>query len=585
VIQPSTSPSAAPEPPSGQRKLTRPQAAALAAWEALNERQQTWLRVIYGADQDEEEWQKGAFARGEEWVPAEVWRWQEYEPTRKRRKGQTAKRGLLQARLDELEVRDPGAGSTIKVLTERRLIEVRYEDDDPSKNRMAIKMTTHGRATARAGGVDDTRPARTGTTVNGHDFRRPVAFAHGRRRGAYLPDHLNGRHGSGPRTADQPLRSTVVIYRRTRLLGSCVVIALLSAGCASTTSGDPAPAPPPTSTVSPRSTSVPPPGGAPSAATSTPVSSWLPTGVRDRPDSAVAGTLLSLDPCSLLGSATVRSLHLQVGDGTAPITAFRISPHACGWSADRILFDTVFVTVGSAPYPILHPHPTPVAGKLAYTMPPDQDIPDQCTIWLPVNGHLVMTVAAQRGDHSTSDVCAQARTAAATVATMLDYPLPAQHPGPAQGWDACVVLADVLGSTAHGYAIHTLAPPTLSAFDLCTAIPASEEKQPPTSAGGYADQHTVEIKYDYDPTWKTAAPIVRIQGHPGAVTTVSGACAIDWIYRPDPSGLTDGNANLTVENTADTCEQARADVVATVRVLNRPAPEGARTRQVLYPAG
>jgi hypothetical protein len=137
-----------------------PSPKVLAAWEGLNLRQRDWLRVIYGADQDEEEYQKGAFNRGDKRIPASVWRWQEYEPTRRRRRGKTAKRGLLQERLDELEIRDPGAGSTIKVLAERGLIEVRYEANDPSANRMAIKLTTHGRAVGRAGGVDDTRPGR-----------------------------------------------------------------------------------------------------------------------------------------------------------------------------------------------------------------------------------------------------------------------------------------------------------------------------------------------------------------------------------------------------------------------------------------
>lgn len=145
----------------GKAKPRRRQPKAEAAWAKLNERQRTWLRVIYGADQDEEKHQNGAYLRGDPVVPMSVWRWQEYEPTRKRRRGETAKRGLLQERLDELEVRDPGAGSTIKVLEDAGLIEVRYRSDDPSANRMGIKLTRHGRATARAGGVDDTRAARS----------------------------------------------------------------------------------------------------------------------------------------------------------------------------------------------------------------------------------------------------------------------------------------------------------------------------------------------------------------------------------------------------------------------------------------
>lgn len=161
-----------PGPPSPTEPPAKP-TKAQAAWSELNTHQQTWLRAIFNADQDAEDDNKGAFVRGDPVVPASVWRWLEYEPTRRRRRPRhdpdagERRRGLLQHHLDLLEVRNSGAGSTIRGLAARLLIEVRYEGDDPHANRMAIRLTQHGRATARAGGADDTRPARPTRT---HDL-------------------------------------------------------------------------------------------------------------------------------------------------------------------------------------------------------------------------------------------------------------------------------------------------------------------------------------------------------------------------------------------------------------------------------
>jgi hypothetical protein len=393
----------------------------------------------------------------------------------------------------------------------------------------------------------------------------------------------HGGHGWPDRAAaDRPSRASNALSAAVL----CVVIAVLSTGCTTTMFADPAPVTTRSSTASPEHAPASPANGSPAPPSAL---SWLPASTHDRPDSAVIPTLLSLDPCSLLDTSTVRALHLQVGDGTVPVTSFLASPHTCGWSADSVSFDTVYVTLGAAADPLLGQqdgvmHPTPVAGKLAYTLTTTEGL-SECTIWLPVNGDLLVRVTAQRGDQSTSDVCHQARTAATTVVSTLSSPTPAIHPGPLMGWDACVVLADVLGSTAHRYTIKPLEDATLSALDVCTAIPADDAGHLPTSGSGYPGQRTIQIEYDGDPTQDTTEQIVRIGGHPGAVVEVTGACGIDWVYRPDPSGRTGIYADLTITNGADTCADARADAAATQRTLGRPPPTGgARTRQLLYPA-
>ncbi|SDH67073.1 hypothetical protein SAMN05421505_12019 [Sinosporangium album] len=86
---------------------------ALAAWQALNERQQTYMRIIYRADQEAERWHKGAWSRGERAVSAAEWRWIEYGPVGTF-KG--ASLGELQQALADAGVRSQGTGSTLKVL-------------------------------------------------------------------------------------------------------------------------------------------------------------------------------------------------------------------------------------------------------------------------------------------------------------------------------------------------------------------------------------------------------------------------------------------------------------------------------------
>ncbi|GAB3161790.1 hypothetical protein GCM10027258_79450 [Amycolatopsis stemonae] len=126
-------------------------------WQGLNERQQTWLIVIYRADQDAEASARGAFARGERSRPASQWRWLDYgivdDPLG------SGPSGDLQFELNQRKVWDQGAGSTMTVLIERGLIQVKREPLMIGC-RMLIKLTTLGRAVARAGGADDTEPAR-----------------------------------------------------------------------------------------------------------------------------------------------------------------------------------------------------------------------------------------------------------------------------------------------------------------------------------------------------------------------------------------------------------------------------------------
>lgn len=142
-------------------------AKARAAWDQLNERQQAYLVTLYVLDQAEEEWQRGAFARGGRIRPAAEWRWIAYGYVNV---GPLAPRGRMQEALDKSERRDQGAGATLAALADRKLIEQRHDELPENFHLMpwyrtdtyhvSVKLTTAGRAAARASGVDDTKPAR-----------------------------------------------------------------------------------------------------------------------------------------------------------------------------------------------------------------------------------------------------------------------------------------------------------------------------------------------------------------------------------------------------------------------------------------
>lgn len=131
--------------------------AAAPAWTALNERQQTWLLEIYRADQDAEEANRTAWHDGRRRQPASVWRWLEYGAVDTTLTDGPS--GMLQERLNARKVWDQGAGSTMAVLVDRGLIETKREPQALS-TLLSIKITPLGRAAARAGGADDTAPAR-----------------------------------------------------------------------------------------------------------------------------------------------------------------------------------------------------------------------------------------------------------------------------------------------------------------------------------------------------------------------------------------------------------------------------------------
>ncbi|MCW5319535.1 hypothetical protein GTQ43_40125 [Nostoc sp. KVJ3] len=119
-------------------------------WEKLNERQQATLTAIYRTDQSVEAAEKEGWRLGSIREKASVWRNLQYyfEPT--------SHETLLHKLLSLAGVVDQGLGSTLQVLERHKLIECNYY----SSELISIKLTTTGRAVARAG-LGESAPKKT----------------------------------------------------------------------------------------------------------------------------------------------------------------------------------------------------------------------------------------------------------------------------------------------------------------------------------------------------------------------------------------------------------------------------------------
>ncbi|MER0443154.1 hypothetical protein ABR738_00935 [Streptomyces sp. Edi4] len=129
--------------------MPRPQPADL--WAELNARQQIYLAVIFDADQDAEANNKGGAFDWGHGPPAAEWRWQTFSlKAPKDVVGRTA----IQYALAQKDEHDQGAGSSLAALRRRKLIEVMEDYVQTVLGmipRVRVKLTTRGRATARAG--------------------------------------------------------------------------------------------------------------------------------------------------------------------------------------------------------------------------------------------------------------------------------------------------------------------------------------------------------------------------------------------------------------------------------------------------
>jgi hypothetical protein len=117
-------------------------------WDDLNDRQRSYLKVIYQVDQETEREEKRRAFTGQR-RPAAEWRWMFY--------GDVALNQVsrLKHLLKVAHLIDPGTGSTFQALERRKLVEC-----DGEVPELEIKLTALGRKVVRAG-LGVTLPKRT----------------------------------------------------------------------------------------------------------------------------------------------------------------------------------------------------------------------------------------------------------------------------------------------------------------------------------------------------------------------------------------------------------------------------------------
>lgn len=120
-------------------------------WAALNDRQQATMECFFRAEQRVEEYERGAWNRGDRARPAAEWRWLQFGPVDD---GGAAGDGPLQSQLRSLGLLDPGTGATLAALRDRGLIQHRREISGFFPV-LWIQVTRRGRAACRAGGISE----------------------------------------------------------------------------------------------------------------------------------------------------------------------------------------------------------------------------------------------------------------------------------------------------------------------------------------------------------------------------------------------------------------------------------------------
>lgn len=116
----------------------------LEQWEQLNQRQQLTLTAIYHAEQKAESDEAACWRMGAEKRPATVWRSLRYPDL-------NGHETFLHKLLREARVIDEGLGSTLQALERRKLCECNYHEVRGKSELLLVKLTTTGRAVARAG--------------------------------------------------------------------------------------------------------------------------------------------------------------------------------------------------------------------------------------------------------------------------------------------------------------------------------------------------------------------------------------------------------------------------------------------------
>jgi hypothetical protein len=296
-------------------------------------------------------------------------------------------------------------------------------------------------------------------------------------------------------------------------------------------------------------------------------------GPPDRDGDAVLNALRLLDACALLDGPALAAAGLP---GNA--RPFPVGPHACSFSTDLILGDTIDVMVGAktsfaAKYRAL---PITVAGAKAYLDDMALGGHPECSVDIPVSFFMSVEIRDKPGYQSKTNSCDQAKAAAAGVIGKLGNPdavaMPASRP--LGNWDGCSLLTTALPDL-DAKKVKLDMDSARSPYDSCSAS-QDDGKGTSTSLG------QVEVKYDSDPLAGANRTPRQVGDKTANVSDMSTNCYVEWGL--GPSGSPDKlYGTVVIEVKLKGCDAATALAVKIQKALAGAAPNNDKPqRPLLY---
>ena len=293
----------------------------------------------------------------------------------------------------------------------------------------------------------------------------------------------------------------------------------------------------------------------------------------DRDGDAVLTAMRRLDACALLDGPGMAAAGLP-GNARPTPTA----PHACAFTVDRVLDDTVDVSVGvewgfSYAY---NAAPLVIAGAKAYLVDFSSAGHSDCRVDIPASFLTAVEVRSRAGYESKTNSCDQAKAAAATVVAKLGNPdavtVPASRPLAA--WEGCSLLTTALGNL-DGKKIKLDRTEVTSPFDSCSV--AEQTGQDSTTPLG-----ELSLKYDSDPLSGANRKPQPVGDKTANVYDMGDNCDVSWGL--GPSGSPDSlYGTAVVDVTLKGCDAAKALALKVQQVLAAPQPAaGKPQRPLLY---
>jgi hypothetical protein len=162
-------------------------------WAELNQRQQEYLKAIYEVDQEQEEYERGAWNRGGRPRPAREWRWMEYGTF-------YSIPSPLKMKIFLRDLQDEGTGSTFDALERRGLITCKYtwerrNGEQVEERLLMVQITKEGRKLVRAATGEQGKKALPAGTLREWHWKAMAMAWEGRPEGVMASGGWYGDYG------------------------------------------------------------------------------------------------------------------------------------------------------------------------------------------------------------------------------------------------------------------------------------------------------------------------------------------------------------------------------------------------------